>query len=793
MSQLILDPVLSGYNLAKVNDNFKRIEEAFNTLLLHKDGSKALTSDLDVNSQKLLNVGGIEIGGVDLLKSIVSLQESYNAYISEMEIYRRAVEGILDEAISYGAVDKKSIGNAQAVFTTNQAYAKNSNLTLPLKYIVGKNALRLSLGHTYLLYKGVDYEEVGVVGEESQTIKILRASGIGVGVTVEQVVDGDNDLIEIFENAQSLYNLLTTNYSPTKVEEFINSVSDVKELRIEDKISELWDIYNNLSALQTNFANTVADINTKYSTITDMYEDVNTKYSVLETLYPQLVALIADTNFDLNGLNAAVADMLIAIQELQALTGTIESNAQTASTAAASASTSAETSSNNASFAANSATRAQIWAEGTDTEVEGILGEHSSKGWAEEAKRYVTGNIIEALGYTPADVDDLNALDDSVVKHTEQTLTSTQQVQARTNIAAASSSELNALSTTVSGKQDALTFDTTPTANSSNPVTSDGIKTALDGKQDTLEFDDAPTEGSTNLVTSGGVKTALDTIQNSLTFDTTPTANSTNPVTSHGILTALNTLSDAQLQALSSAISEIRGTAGSSAVLSDYLPLAGGEMTGNVVVSGRTNTAGGITTVVSSGQYAKGVNPPETEWHILAVAAEAGDYTAADSVEVSNRYGFVETAVNSDGSVYTQIAAVKNLSGNDQQASIRVGWDSAGNAFAEAAGKDVERISEGSLSSAGSGFIRYESGLQICWAYMGLDKNVKAGFSGWFTWTYPKSFKSTWSIFANPRHRWFSTAACDATETSATMYYTNTSSHDSTISGMDMLAIASWQ
>lgn len=453
MSQLILDPVLSGYNLAKVNDNFKRIEEAFNTLLLHKDGSKALTSDLDVNSQKLLNVGGIEIGGVDLLESITSLQEAYSAYVSELEAYKRAVEGILDEAISYGAVDKKSIGNAQAVFTTNQAYAKNSNLTLPLKYIVGKNTLRLSLGHTYLLYKGVDYEEVGVVGEESQTIKIIRASGIGIGATIEQVVDGDNDLIEIFENAQSLYTLLTTNYSPTKVEEFINSVSDVKELGIEDKISELWDIYNNFSALQVSFANTVSDINTKYSTITDMYEDVSTKYSVLETLYPQLIALITDTNFDLDGLNTAVANILSSIQELQALTGTIESNAQTASTAATSASTSASeatqasvdarsyssaasesanaaatsatnaansatASANSASEAANSASEAsssatvaqsyaqgvennaiaaasseenaKVWAEGADSEVEGLGGEHSSKGWANIASGHAS-------------------------------------------------------------------------------------------------------------------------------------------------------------------------------------------------------------------------------------------------------------------------------------------------------------------------------------------------------------------------------------------------------------------
>ena len=497
MSQLILDPVLSGYNLAKVNDNFKRIEEAFNTLLLHKDGSKALTSDLDVNSQKLLNVGGIEIGGVDLLESIVSLQESYNAYISEMETYRKAVEGILEEAISYGAVDKKSIGNSQAIFTTSQAYAKNSNLTLPLKYIVGKNTLRLSLGHTYLLYKGVDYEEVGVVGEESQTIKILRASGIGIGATIEQVVDGDNDLYSIFSTASSLQTLLTTSYPPNKIEAFINSVSDVKELRIEDKISDLWDIYNNLSALQVSFANTVADINTKYSTITDMYEDIGTKYSVLETLYPQLVELIADTNFDLNGLNAAIGDLLLEISRLEGLTNTIESNAQAASTSATSASTSAGEASNNASLASASATKAQIWAEGTDIEVEGLLGEHSSKGWAEKAKRYATGNIIEALGYTPADVDALNALDDSVVKHTEQTLTSTQQAQVRTNIGAVSSAELT---TGLATKQDVLTFDAAPTSGSSNPVTSDGIKNALDNLVVSSQITTAISEAFSNKI-----------------------------------------------------------------------------------------------------------------------------------------------------------------------------------------------------------------------------------------------------------------------------------------------------
>lgn len=59
-------------------------------------------------------------------------------------------------------------------------------------------------------------------------------------------------------------------------------------------------------------------------------------------------------------------------------------------------------------------------------------------------------------------------------------------------------------------KQDTLTFDTTPTASSTNPVTSGGIKTALNAKQDNLTFDTTPTASSTNPVTSGGVKAYID-------------------------------------------------------------------------------------------------------------------------------------------------------------------------------------------------------------------------------------------------------------------------------------------
>ena len=91
-------------------------------------------------------------------------------------------------------------------------------------------------------------------------------------------------------------------------------------------------------------------------------------------------------------------------------------------------------------------------------------------------------------------------------------------------------------------KEDLLTFDTTPTSGSDNPVTSGGIANALNGKQDTLTFDAVPTENSTNPVESGGVYDALAGKQDALTFDTTPTAGSTNPVTSGGVAEAISNI-----------------------------------------------------------------------------------------------------------------------------------------------------------------------------------------------------------------------------------------------------------
>lgn len=68
------------------------------------------------------------------------------------------------------------------------------------------------------------------------------------------------------------------------------------------------------------------------------------------------------------------------------------------------------------------------------------------------------------------------------------------------------------------------TVDSTPTADSTNFVTSGGVATALAGKQATLTFDNTPTENSDNPVKSGGIYTALAGKKNTQTAVADPSA-----------------------------------------------------------------------------------------------------------------------------------------------------------------------------------------------------------------------------------------------------------------------------
>lgn len=99
----------------------------------------------------------------------------------------------------------------------------------------------------------------------------------------------------------------------------------------------------------------------------------------------------------------------------------------------------------------------------------------------------------------------------------------------------------------LSYKQDVLMFDDTPTAGSNNPVKSGGIKTELDKKANTADIPTTLAElaeDTTHRVVTDTEKSTWNGKQAKLTFDTTPTAGSSNPVTSGGVKTALNAKQD---------------------------------------------------------------------------------------------------------------------------------------------------------------------------------------------------------------------------------------------------------
>ena len=134
--------------------------------------------------------------------------------------------------------------------------------------------------------------------------------------------------------------------------------------------------------------------------------------------------------------------------------------------------------------------------------------------------------------------------------------------KADTSTVSALSDNVNTLSGTVANKQDTLTFDSSPANGSNNPVTSGGIFAALSLKANNTDLNalsdkvDKKAEASELKSLKGVVANKQDT----LTFDTVPAADSANPVKSGGVYSALATKADVSaISNLNSTISDLSG------------------------------------------------------------------------------------------------------------------------------------------------------------------------------------------------------------------------------------------
>lgn len=186
------------------------------------------------------------------------------------------------------------------------------------------------------------------------------------------------------------------------------------------------------------------------------------------------------------------------------------------------------------------------------------------------------------------------------------------------------------------GKQDALTYDSTPTNGSMNPVTSDGIFDAIAAVISDTAYDATSWNGVTGIAPSkNAVRDVLETKQDTLTFDLTPTIGSANPVTSGGVYNAINSIvSDTAYNATT--WNGVVGVAPSKNAVRDVietkLSLSGGTMTGNLVFSDLIGLQWGSGSFINDNAGGIDINGNSAVDIIAPAVAITGQFSTSDFI-----------------------------------------------------------------------------------------------------------------------------------------------------------------
>ena len=84
MAKVLINNITSGYaSTTALNATFDTIEDHFNNKVLYRDNPSGepnqMLNDLDLNNNRLLNVGSLVVDGVDILTEMNTI---YNNYLS---------------------------------------------------------------------------------------------------------------------------------------------------------------------------------------------------------------------------------------------------------------------------------------------------------------------------------------------------------------------------------------------------------------------------------------------------------------------------------------------------------------------------------------------------------------------------------------------------------------------------------------------------------------------------------------------------------------------------------------
>lgn len=281
--EITLTDVTSGYNLSKINNNFKILQDAINNRLVHRDGTNELEADLDFNSYKAINVGSIIVDGKDIIEEINNAYNSIEDFLVTTDNLLREIEAILS-----GQLQDRNQGNGQYSTQLLEDITEGTVYTIPngLQYIVGRNSLRISY-QGVMCYPTYQYDEVGTFDEASNQIKfnitIPAHSHLNIWIS------GVGNIIQIKEDLEAAFAEYTNYVTTTKSE-------------IESSFAEYTEYTNNTKA---EIEATKSAIESSFAEYTEYVNNTKTEVEAMKSSVDTSEANVTATAVKIEGLNTA--------------------------------------------------------------------------------------------------------------------------------------------------------------------------------------------------------------------------------------------------------------------------------------------------------------------------------------------------------------------------------------------------------------------------------------------------------------------------------------------------------
>jgi hypothetical protein len=109
MAKLTLPSISSGYaTTTQLNNAFDAIEAELQNKVLYRDNPvgepNVMEQDLDMNSNKIINVGDIEVGGVNVITEMNNIYNDYEALVNRVTISTSSPTGGSDGDIWFKVI-----------------------------------------------------------------------------------------------------------------------------------------------------------------------------------------------------------------------------------------------------------------------------------------------------------------------------------------------------------------------------------------------------------------------------------------------------------------------------------------------------------------------------------------------------------------------------------------------------------------------------------------------------------------------------------------------------------------